>query len=169
MLLMILSGLDIGNADGGREKFSIALCRHLNKDEFQVSICAFWQRQSAVQELWRSELEKEGIDVFFVADAHARFRTYQLVRGILRILSRCSREPVDIVHSHYQTGTITAVLLKLLGSARSTMRTVHTSSLKLGEWEGGLLAWLSRQFFTNWLFPWLLNAEVGLSKMPSTN
>ena len=162
-VLMILRGLDIGNIDGGRERFGIALCREL-RDSVDLSVCVFCRRGSAVEAYWYNGLREDGIDVFFATGRQDKCGLAQLVHGVCSILRRCSSKPPDIIHSQYQQGTVVAMLLKLSRRSCAILRTVHTSSLARGEWGNGPVAWILRQVFTNCLFPWLLDAEVGISR-----
>ncbi len=163
-VLMILRGLDIGKQDGGRERFGIDLARQLNQDLMDVSVCVFWQRDTETELHWQNVLVSERIPLFFAARWSTQFRLGEFACGTYRIIKHYKRGESDIIHSQYQFGTLVAILLKILRYSRVAIRTVHTSSLELGEWGQGFGAWICRQLFTNLLFPFLLDAEIGISQ-----
>jgi glycosyltransferase involved in cell wall biosynthesis len=163
-ILMILRGLDIGRLDGGRERFGIDLARQLDKQLTDVSICVFWHRGTKTESYWQNVLMAEKIPVFFAAHWNTAFELSEFVYGAYCMIKHYKRAETDIVHSQYQFGTLIAVLLKTFGYSRKAIRTVHTSSLELGEWGQGFGAWICRQVFTNLLFPFLLDAEIGISQ-----
>jgi glycosyltransferase involved in cell wall biosynthesis len=103
-------------------------------------------------------IREKGVEVFFAAPWPGHFTWPAYIRGIREIAAR-SDGVVDIVHSHFQMGTIAALMLRLLGHARQAMRTAHVAL----EWGEGSTALVCRQVFTNWAFPALLDAEVGVS------
>lgn len=158
-LLQLVKGLDIGGEHGGAERFGVELCQHLDRDLFDISICAFWRRGGKTESHWHRVLRDQGIEVFFAAEWVGRFDLRRYLRGIHQIAGRFT-SPVDIIHSHFQVGTLAAITLKQLGKARFAMRTAHVSL----EWGEGVIPWACRQVFQKWLFPIVLDAEVGVSQ-----
>jgi glycosyltransferase involved in cell wall biosynthesis len=159
-VLLIVSGLDIGGAHGGAERFGLELSRHLDSNTFDVSLCAFWSRGGKAESYWYKVLQDDGINVFFAAKWKGRFDLQEYIRGVRHIARQCVSAPIDIIHSHYQMGTVAALLLKIFGHSRTAMRTAHVSL----EWGEGITAWTLRLVFQNWLYPLLLDAEAGVSQ-----
>lgn len=159
-VLLLVSGLDIGGAHGGAERFGLELSRHLDSNTFDVSLCAFWSRGGKAESHWYKVLQDAGINVFFAAEWKGKFDLQEYIRGVRHIARQCVSAPMDIIHSHYQMGTVAALLLKIFGHSRTAMRTAHISL----EWGEGITARTLRLVFQNWLYPLLLDAEVGVSK-----
>lgn len=159
-ILMLISGLDIGGAHGGAERFGVELSRHLDQQTCQVTLCAFWQRRSKTENYWIEELTRTNVPLFFASQWTGRFSLGDYGSGVKKLVTMYRSHPLDIVHSHYQMGTFAGILLKTLGCTKHVIRTAHVSK----EWGFGFVSWLCRQIFTNWLYPILLDAEVGVSR-----
>lgn len=157
-ILQLVKGLDIGGAHGGAERFGVELSQYLDRDMFDVSVCAFWKRGGKTESRWLGVLQECGIETFFASEWVGRFDLQMYFRGIRRIAERFNS--VDIIHSHFQVGTLAAIILKQLGKTRFAIRTAHVSL----EWGEGLVPWICRQVFQKWFFPILLDAEVGVSQ-----
>lgn len=158
-VLQIVAGLDIGGAHGGAERFGVELSKHLDHNLFDVSVCAFWKRGGRAEAHWSKVLQDRGINFFFAAEWTGKFDLLKYFSGVRQIAEHCI-PPVDIIHSHFQMGTVAAITLKLLGRARFAIRTAHITL----EWGEGLTASICRQVCQNWLFPLFLDAEVGVSQ-----
>ncbi len=159
-ILMLISGLDIGGAHGGAERFGIELSRHLDRDSCDVTLCAFWQRKTRAEEHWQGVLSREDIPLIFASEWQGRFKLSEYYKGLQRLIGMYRPEPFDIIHSHYQMGTLAGLLLKTFGCTRKVIRTAHVSK----EWGTGFASLLCRQVFTKWLYPIFLDAEVGVSQ-----
>ena len=158
-VLQIIKGLDIGGVNGGAERFSVDLARALPRDRFEVSICAFFEQSTVVERDWRKQLEDEGFPVFFVSSWAGNNAFGSYLHGLSNLHARLRAGKLDICHSHFQLGTIAAMTLVLCGLAKRAVRTAHITR----EWESGLYGWSRQQIFSKWLFPLLLDAEVGVS------
>jgi glycosyltransferase involved in cell wall biosynthesis len=157
---MIISGLDIGGAHGGAERFGLELTCHLNREFFDVTLCAFWRMGSKAESHWIQRLKADGVKVIFASDWPGNFRLNEYIRGIRHMQSFLVSNSVDIIHSHYQMGSVAAIFLKLTKNVRAIIRTAHVSK----EWGKGFPSWISRQVFNNWLYPLMLDAEIGVSQ-----
>jgi len=153
-VLQLVKGLDIGGLNGGAERFSIDLARSLPKDQYDVSICAFFKQETVTEKEWLAQIEQDGIHVFFVSNwtGNNDFRSY--LQGVSQLQNSLRSNPYDICHSHFQLGTVTALYLKMTGSVRYAIRTAHIAF----EWEKGWYGWLRQQLFTKWIFPIFLDA-----------
>jgi glycosyltransferase involved in cell wall biosynthesis len=159
-VVQIVSGLDIGGIDGGREKFAVELAGQLRRLGVGASVCAFWQRGTPAEARCIAGLLADGIGAFHAAGGQARFSAAGFRLGIRALAARCQGGPV-ILHSHYQMGTLAALWLKWRGLPARCARTVHTSG---AEWEPGLAGWCLRQIFTNAVFPLGVDAETAVSR-----
>ena len=159
-ILMLISGLDIGGAHGGAERFGIELSRNLDRQTCHVTLCAFWQRRSKAENYWIDELTHANVPLFFASQWPGKFKFGDYWIGVKKLITMYRSHPLDIVHSHYQMGTLAGILLKIMGCTKHVIRTAHVSK----EWGVGFASWLCRQIFTNWFFPILSDAEVGVSE-----
>lgn len=159
-ILIMISGLDIGGAHGGAERFGLELSRQLDKDKFDVTLCAFWKHSSKAESFWLQRLTEDNVNVIFGAEWRDRFDLREYFQVVQRLSRRFQSNPLDIIHSHFQMGTFAALLLKFLGRTKVTMRTAHVSV----EWGRGFASWVCRQIFTNWFYPLFLDQEVGVSQ-----
>ncbi|MDR3573356.1 MAG: glycosyltransferase [Anaerolineaceae bacterium] len=158
-ILQIISGLDIGGCHGGAERFGAELALQLAQNQ-QVELCAFWQHGTAMEQSWVRRLQKAGLTVYFAARWEGANNLGGLKRGLRSLRQRHAKGSLDISHSHFQLGSICAASLKAQGCSRAAIRTAHISR----EWGSGLYSFIGRQFFTNWIFPLLLDREVAVSQ-----
>ncbi len=156
---MIL-GLALGEPLGGAERFGIELARHLDKERFEPIICAFWRHGAPGEQTWSDYLRANGVEAFFPAEAKGGTYLARYVRGILSVQEYLRDRRVDVIHSHFQMGSMAALLLKRPLNASICVRTAHNTK----EWGASLGAFVCRQAFTKWLFPLAFEAEVGVSQ-----
>lgn len=159
-VLTLLSGLAIGDTGGGADKFGLEVARHLNRDRFEPIVCAFWQRGYAAEEHWRAALLADGVKVFFATPRGPRFSLRAYASG-LRCIAAETQPGVAIVHSHFQLGSIAAIVLRRALAAQGLVRTAHGTSLH--EWTNSPIGRLCRFVFTRSLFPLAFDQEVGVS------
>lgn len=153
-VLQIIKGLDIGAHNGGAENFGLALSRELRAREVCVSLCAYYRYDTPVEAEIREQLENEGIKVVFANQfSHPRFA--QSLRNIYQFIKG---NKINTIHSHVQVGTILACLLKLVHSFR-LIRTAHTPV----EFGASIVGNLSRLVFVQWVYPFIVDIEVGVS------
>ncbi len=155
-VLQVIKGLDIGGANGGSEKFGLELSRRLRAVGASVSLCAFYRYGTVTETALENQLRGEGVDVLFGLE-RGQGNPWP---GFRRLAQFCRSESVQIVHSHFQVGSLAAVSLKQSGVVDHIIRTAHISK----EWGDGAIAWAARQIFTNGWFPVVFDAEVGVSK-----
>jgi glycosyltransferase involved in cell wall biosynthesis len=159
-VLIIVSGMDVGGANGGADKFGIELSRYLDSNLFDILLCSFWRRGGKTESYWYKILKEAGVNVIFAAERKGKFELPEYIRGLRYIARQISTAPVDIIHSNFQMGTVAALLLKAFGYTRKTMRTAHG----FHEWGDGIIAFILRLVFQNWVYPLFLDAEVGVSQ-----
>lgn len=159
-ILQIIRGLDIGGDSGGAELFGVKLARELNKDEqIEVMICAFYSVGTKTEKEWLHLLNIEGIQTFFVSEWGGNNNLRQFLKGMIKLIKFFDSDKLDISHSHFQLGTIAAVLLKILGISKFSYRTAHICK----EWDNGKWTWFLNPIFIRWIFPKYLDGEIGVS------
>jgi glycosyltransferase involved in cell wall biosynthesis len=159
-IMQVISGLDIGGGHGGAERFGIELSRRLDKNNFTVEICAFWKRYTEIESYWLNVLKSEGIPVFFAAEWRGKFHPGAFLRGLKKLANHCNEAGTDLIHSHFQMGTLASLYAMYRKATQKVIRTAHITL----EWGEGITAWLMRQITTNWAFPILVDMEVGVSE-----
>jgi len=153
---LLVAGLDIGNRHGGAERHGIELAFYL-QPEFDTRVIAFWQTHSPQEQHWQARLDAAGIPVTYIT---ARPRSLAAaLAGVWRVARLLRSHPVDILHSHFQLGSVAASLARHTSGARVALRTAHVTS----EWGQGFLAACLRLLFNRWLFPLGLDAVTGVS------
>lgn len=161
-VLIIVAGLAVGEPLGGAERFGIELARSLDRGIFEPIVCAFWERGTSAERYWLEQLVCRGVEVFFAAKWAGRFSLSRYAKGIAKIILHFQNTPVALIHSHFQVGSVSALILKNRIGAKAVVRTAHLSPKK--EWGKGFNGALCRHIFTRFVFPVLFDAEVGVSK-----
>jgi glycosyltransferase involved in cell wall biosynthesis len=69
--------------------------------------------------------------------------------------------PADILHSHFQLGTLGAIYCRNRGLARKVIRTAHNHPRK--EWEIGVYGSLRHEIVGKWIYPKEVDAVVAVS------
>jgi len=160
-VLQIIKGLDIGGDSGGAELFGVKLARELNKDErFEVMICAYYSVGTSTENEWINLLNKEGIFTFFVSEWGGNNNFHKFIKGIRNLRKMFNKDRIDIVHSHFQLGTLAAVTLKFLKISKFAYRTSHIRK----EWDNGKWTWFLNPIFIRFVFPKYLDGEIGVSE-----
>jgi glycosyltransferase involved in cell wall biosynthesis len=161
-VLTIVSGLAIGEPLGGAERFGMEVACHLDTNRFEPIVCGFWQRDGLAERYWINYLKGHSIEVFSAVERGKGFGPSRYVKGLRSIATHFQTRPVDIIHSHFQLGSITAIILKSILNSRALVRTAHGSTR--WEWSNTLIGFMCRQIFTKWMFPLTFDAEVAVSK-----
>ena len=160
-ILEIIRGLDIGGDSGGAELFGVKLSQELNRNpNCEVWICAFYRVGTKVEQDWCEKLNNEGIKTFFVSEWGGYNNFQKFYKGISTLKSLISKMDFDVCHSHFQLGTLAAVILKFLGYTKTAYRTAHVRK----EWDQGKWTWLLSPLFVKCIFPKYLDGEIGVSE-----
>lgn len=156
-ILQIIRGLDIGNDSGGAERFGVELSRALTRAGHKVFLCAFFTVGTKNEQAWQTKLMNEGINVFFLVEYQGTNNLRQYLRAVQLLLRKLRGIKIDVTHSHFQLGSLTGLILRVLKKTRIALRTAHIRK----EWESG---WVLLHVFIEWLFPYILDVEVGVSQ-----
>jgi glycosyltransferase involved in cell wall biosynthesis len=158
-ILLIIFSFDIEAVGGGITRFVVSLGKSLDPSKFRITLCGLWNRGTPIEADRIKELNKIGIDAFTCAPWNPKrpynsfYHAYRTLRTVLK------KEPVDVLHSHSLFGDIVALLLRFEGKAPSILRTLH-NELRT-EWSRKPLR---RLFLTNFLYPLIFDAEIGVSQ-----
>ncbi len=155
-ILHIVKGIDIGGNSGGAENFGVHLVQALKKRNVNVELCAFLQYGTSAEQSVITQLRNEGIDVFFACLS----KRNNILVARKNINKWINDHNIQIVHSHYQVGTITCLSLKYITNGKIILRTAH-ANLEFGKSINGMI---SRIVFRNFLYPLLLDYEIGVSR-----
>lgn len=159
-VLQIVKGLDIGNLHGGAERFAVDLTLTLKNKGVNIQLCSFFKTGSVYENTWVQKLENNNVPFFFLTDWKGDKNIINYISGLKKLISILHTTQIDITHSHFQLGTISALLLKMYGITKRALRTVHVTQ----EWSNGLYGWLGKNIFSSFLFPLFLDQEIGVSK-----
>jgi glycosyltransferase involved in cell wall biosynthesis len=155
-VLNLILGLSIGEPLGGAEKLVLDLVSALDRSRVEPIVCAFWQYHTAIERYWASYLEKQGIEVFFAADWHGKYRVRSYIAGARAIRKQIDARQIDLIHSHFQMGSLVAMALQRHLKPTAILRTAHASK----EWGDGFAAYMCRQIFTTWVFPLVFDVQT---------
>ncbi|MDD5370842.1 MAG: glycosyltransferase family 4 protein [Anaerolineaceae bacterium] len=159
-VLEIISGLDIGGAHGGAERFGLELARNINSMRFEVHLCAFWEHGSEAEHHWVRLLQKENVHVFFASKWCGKSSIISYFKGLTHLTDLYLVNPPNIIHSNFQFGSLCALFVHLKTKIPRTVRTAHISK----EWGTGWFSWILRQIFTKFFFPLSFNKQIGVSQ-----
>lgn len=159
-IIQIVKGLDIGGISGGSERFGMTLIQFLDQSLFDKVLFSFLRTDSASEIAAVEQLKENGVRVFFLTKNGLQQNLFSMLIAFWQAWKILNTAKADILHSHFQVGTILAILLKGLGCTKYIMRTAHISK----EWGDGPLAFLMRLLFSHWLFPLLVDYQVCVSE-----
>jgi glycosyltransferase involved in cell wall biosynthesis len=160
-IIQIIRGLDIGGDSGGAELVGIKIARELIKfPEAKVEICAFYSVGTASEKRWCDELNREGITTYFVSNWKGTNNLPAFLNGVWALAKRLKDAPADVLHAHFQLGTLAALILKAGRLTKKAFRTAHIRQ----EWNHGKWTSLLKPIFIDWAFPRYLDGEIAVSK-----
>jgi glycosyltransferase involved in cell wall biosynthesis len=162
-VLIFIKGLDIGGSSGGAELFGANLACGLYEQGMDVTLCVCFKSHNDTDSELTTTLQEKGIELVFLMERLEKpaLNTYlKVLDGLNRYLKN---HPKDIIHSHFQAGTLIAILLKVLGKVRWVVRTAHIDE----EWKRGWNG-LIRQSIIRLLlfviFPIFVDSEAAVSR-----
>jgi len=160
VVLQLIKGLDIGGVNGGAERFSVDLSFNLHKLGYKIIVCAFFQMHSEAEKDWLSRIQNQSIQVFHAAEWKGNNNFNSYLQGFRTLTDFLDHNPVNIIHSHFQLGTIAAIYLKNKQHYPHVLRTAHN----VNEWDQEFYGWIRKQLFSKWIYPIMLDAQVGVSQ-----
>ncbi len=166
-VLILISGLAIGESLGGAERYGVDLARSLDQEAFEPILCAFWRYHTPAEAHWLERLRDSGVECMFAVDRGQGFTPARYLSGVHNILAQLAGRRPDIIHSHFQLGSVTTPILKRHFDTRATVRTAHGSVRH--EWRDTVLGSVCRAVFTECVFPISFDAETGVSNKVVTS
>jgi glycosyltransferase involved in cell wall biosynthesis len=109
---------------------------------------------------WQKDLQEMGIQTFFVSEWDGYNNMGKFLRGMRNLFHEIKNFKPDVAHSHFQLGTLAAVILKLFNKTKTAYRTSHIRK----EWNNGKWTWLLYPLFIQRIFPQYLDGEIGVSE-----
>jgi glycosyltransferase involved in cell wall biosynthesis len=162
-VLTLIKSLAIGELGGGADRTGLEIAVRLDRSGFDPVVCAFWRRGQPVEETWVSYLAERDVPVFFVADRRQHFDPLAYIGALSKIPSLLGgRLPVDVIHSHYQLGSVAAPYLRRRLGARAIVRTAHGPVDE--EWGKSVTGGALRALFSRVCYPLTFDAEAGVSQ-----
>lgn len=156
-VLQIIKTLNIG----GAERFGIELTKALSKTIFNVKVVVFFRDASEIEKYWVSQLSDLNIEVVFLTQWKGNDRPLSYLNGTSRLVKLLRIEHPEILHSHFQLGTLAAMYCKLIGLTKKVIRTAHNHPRK--EWGTGIYGDLRYQLISKWLYPLFVDSEAAVS------
>jgi glycosyltransferase involved in cell wall biosynthesis len=158
-ILELMYSFDVEGGSGGVGRFVSDLSRSLPRERYEVSICGLWNLGTEAEQERIRLLNADGVQAFAAADWEASRPYLSFWRATRSLLKWLRRNPVDLIHSHSEFSDVAALLARLRMPALASLRTVHYGYRY--EWRKRPLR---RLFLTNFLYPLLFDAEVGVSQ-----
>jgi len=154
-VLQLIKGLDIGNRNGGSDKFGLELTKAMKRMGIRVSLGIFNRFGTEIEKQQLTELESLSIPVVFIEgkNTFAKVVSSQLAKY-------CLQNNICVINSHFQVGTLVAIRAQKFGFTGKISRTAHIDK----EWGDGTMAWLLRQFLSKYMFPLKTDLQVGVSQ-----
>jgi glycosyltransferase involved in cell wall biosynthesis len=154
-VVQLVSGLAVGEHNGGGEMFAMRLAQCLDPARFEVIVLALWAYDSPIERDWQRALVAHGIPTYFCT--HYRANLYrELEMGFATSYPRMLKLRPDILNTHTEYPDFVGLALRLGGAARRWVRTGHNVV------EGPFAPHVARK--TGWLYPLLCTREVGVSR-----
>jgi glycosyltransferase involved in cell wall biosynthesis len=154
-VVQFVSGLAVGEYNGGGEMFAIRLAQALDPQRFDVAVCAMWAYDSRIERDWQRTLVEQGVPTYFGTHYRAKFRLdFEMAFATSYRLFRKLRP--DILNTHTEYPDMVGLAIKLAGGARIMVRTGHN----VIEWP--FAPEIARRLA--WLYPLFCAREVGVSR-----
>ena len=154
-VLQLVKGIDIGNHSGGSDKFGLELAKAMKRSGVNIHLTCMNRFGTETENAILDSLKDLGIPVKFIEGKNTLVKIFSP-----QLADYCRENHINIIHSHFQVGTLSAIRLKQLGYKGKIVRTAHIDK----EWGDGILAWLMRQLFTKRIFPKQTDLQAGVSQ-----
>jgi glycosyltransferase involved in cell wall biosynthesis len=154
-VVQLVSGLAVGEYNGGGEMFAMRLAQLLDPEQFEVAVCALWAYDSRIERDWRRALAAHGITAYFATHYRADLRL-DLEMAFATTYSLLRKLQPDILNTHTEYPDIVGLAIKLAGGARTLVRTCHN----VVEWP--FAPHRARQLAR--IYPLLCKRQVGVSR-----
>jgi glycosyltransferase involved in cell wall biosynthesis len=154
-VVQLVSGLAVGEYNGGGEMFAMRLAQFLDPELFEVAVCALWAYDSRIEREWQHTLIAQGIPTYFGTHYRADLRL-DLEMAFATSYARLRKLRPDILNTHTEYPDIVGLALRLAGGVRRFVRTGHN----VVEWP--FAPHIARK--VSRLYPLVCAREVGVSR-----
>lgn len=158
-VVQIIHSFAVASGGGGIARFATALSQALDRQRFDVTVCALWRLGALSERVCIEELARAGIEARVATEWNGDRPYASFWRALQSIRSMLSNRPAHILHSHSEFGDVATVLLKATPKPSVILRTVHYPYRR--EWRKRPLR---RLLLTNFLYPLTFAAEIGVSQ-----
>ncbi len=159
--MTVITGLDIGNADGGAERAGAQMALSTDQSAFRPVLCVFWRTGSAVEREWEARITQAGVPVVFASRVGLRRNSADALAGIRGVIAHARAQHADVIHAHHEGGALAAALARLFGRTRVALRSMHMP--RDLEWGRGAAAVMLRSMVSGVLLPLFLDEEVAIA------
>lgn len=150
--------LDVQKGGGGITRFVIQLCHAMDPSRYEVSLISLGSTNSGEEKAWVEELASAGIQTVILSTWQEQKPYQSFWNSTQNLLRFLQQNPQDILHSHSEFTDISGTIAKLTKRVSIVCRTIHY---------GYHMEWrkrpLRRLFLTNFLYPLLINVEIGIN------
>ena len=161
-VLVFIKGLDLGGHSGGADLFGANLAYELHKNEVEVILCICYKFKTDTENDILNSLQRNGIVPFFLLEWTGQPNAKEYLVALRKLNHFLNSHKVDIIHSHFHTGTLLSIMLKLIGKVRWIMRTAHVDQ----EWRRGWYGIIKQSIIRLLIFvifPIFIDVEAGVS------
>lgn len=155
-VVQLINGLALNTRMGGAERFGVELACHLDQTWIEPIVAALWEWDRENESIWRRRLANRGVTTVVGAPKREHGALKNFLESI-RLLGQQIEKPVDILHSQCDFGDVASLFLAQQLSAKVLIRTAHNER----EWAKRPLR---RWIFVNGLYPFVFDAELGVSQ-----
>ena len=156
-VIQIIKTLNVG----GAERFAIELAKALDTSKFDIKLIAFFKDGTSVESHRQDDLADNQIEVHYLTAWKGNNHIPSYIAAVNNMKELLTKAPADILHSHFQLGTLGAIYCRNRGFARRVIRTAHNHPRM--EWDVGAYGSLRHEIVGKWIYPKELDAVVAVS------
>ncbi len=161
-VLVFVKGLDLGGYSGGADLFGVNLASGLHENGVDVKLCVCYKFNTNAENDLINSLKIKGIIPIFLLEGFDHPRAQAYLNAFFELNHYINNHQIDIIHSHFHTGTLLSIVLKILGKVKWVVRTAHVDQ----EWKRGWHGFIKQSIIRILifvLFPLFADLEAGVS------
>lgn len=160
--VIFIKGLDLGGSSGGADLFGANLALALKENNAQVRLIICYKFNTEAEHNILNDISRNGITPVFLLDWAGYTSGMFYLQALRKLAAYLKNLDTDIIHSHFHTGTLLAIWLKISGKVRHVVRTAHVDHEWQRGWDGLLRQAIIRTLIFV-IFPLFVDLEVGVS------
>ena len=161
-MVIFIKGLDLGGYSGGADLFGANLACGLQKLGVPTRLCICYKFDTDAERNIVEHIADAGIAPCFLLNWNGHTNGMSYLQALSKLDAYLDGLDIDIIHSHFHTGTLLAIWLKLSRRTRRVARTAHADHEWQRGWDGLLKQAIIRTLIFA-IFPLLVDLEVGVS------